>query len=233
MKLKILSWNIWFGTYLDKVIQYLQQSRADIICLQEVTQTPEGKNNISENIARTLGYSYVYATGMDLRPWGKPLVMGEAILSKYPIISSKTHVLSKTESRIALQADIQVANNVLHIFNTHLLHTHQQPSEIQEEQARTLISVVPKQSALVMGDFNATPDSNAIQIMGKALTQVDGNTTIPTWSVYPEGCEECKPSGVKIRLDYMFATDDLKTETFQVVESDGSDHLPISAEIDI
>lgn len=232
MTIHLLSWNIWFGTYYEKVLKYLQHSHADIIGLQEVTQTPEGNDNIGEKLARKLGYSYVYATGMDLRPYGKPLVMGNAILSRFPIQTSRTHILSpKKESRSAIQADILIDHSVLHVVSTHLVHTHQQPSSIQKKQARDLITKLPKDCLIVMGDFNATPDTHCIQIMRKALRKVDGNSTKPTWSVYPEGCTVCSPKSLSIRLDYFFVTQDIRTKNFRIEQTDGSDHLPISMDV--
>ena len=233
MKVHILSWNIWFGTHFDKVTDFLRRSRADIIGLQEVTQTPEGKNNIGEPLAKKLGYSYVYATGMDLRKYGKPLVMGNAVLSKYPIVGHKTHFLAKTDSRVAVQADIQVSNTQLHVLSTHLIHTHQQPSIIQEEQAKDLISVMPKNQAIVMGDFNATPDSKTIQLLNSSLRNADNDLTQPTWSTVPAECEVWLPKGLDIRLDYIFTTHDIQPKKFTVEDSDGSDHLPISLDIEV
>ena len=124
MRIKIISWNIWFGTYSDKIKDFLKHENADIISLQEVTQTPEGKNNIAKYLATELGYNYVYATGMDLRDFGKKMVMGNAVLSKYSIHLSKIHKLSKTASHVAIQADIQLNNYIYHIVSTHLIHTH-------------------------------------------------------------------------------------------------------------
>lgn len=232
MIIKILSWNIWFGTYLDKVTEFLKNSDADIVGLQEVTQTPDGKKNIATNLAQKLGYSYVYATGMDLRPYGKEFVMGNVILSKYPIIASKTHILSKTDSRIAIQADIDIKGKILHAFSTHFLHTHQQPSIIQEEQAHTLVSVLPKDNTIVMGDFNATPESKTVAIIQKKFQKADGENNTPTWSVYQRTEECCKEiAHVVVRLDYIFVTSDIHVRKSSIEQSDGSDHLPISAEV--
>lgn len=233
MLIKLISWNIWFGTYLDKVIDFLQKSHADIIGLQEVTQTPESENNLAVHLAKELEYYYVYATGMDLRKYGKPLVMGNAVLSKYPILSSQTHLLSKTDSRVAIQADIQIENTQFHILSTHLIHTHQKPSSIQEEQARYLISVLPKEKAIVMGDFNATPESNAIQLLANEFHNAGSDLTQPTWSVYPEGCDVCLPQGLTTRLDYIFTTYDITQKQFKIIQSDASDHLPIVLEIEL
>lgn len=232
MKLKILSWNIWLGgVYLDKITDFLRSFKADIVGLQEVTQTPQGKKNIAQQLAQELGYEWVYATGMDLRPYGKNLVMGNAVLSKYPIISKRTHTLSKTDTRTAIQADLSVNKTVIHVLSTHLLHTHQQPSIIQEEQAETLAAAAPKERTIIMGDFNATPDSRTVQILRTSFRKADGDSVQPTWSVYPQEC--CDTHGLTIRLDYMFVTPDVRTKKFAIENSDGSDHVPISAEMEV
>ena len=83
-----------------------------------------------------------------------------------------------------------------------------------------------------MGDFNATPESNAVRKTAKVLTDTDAQS-LPTWSVYPAGCEDCNPQRIDTRLDYIFVTPDLKVNTFEVGESRGSDHLPIIATIEL
>lgn len=231
MKLEVLSWNVWYGTQLDKVSSFIKDSKADIIGLQEVTQTPEGTKNLAEELSRDLGFQYAYANGADARSWGKNFFIGNAVLSRFPIVSRQTHILSKENSRSAIQADIMIDGRLVHVFSTHFLHTHQKPSIIQEEQARTLVSVVPDSHAIVMGDFNATPESATLAIMKQKLRKTDGESQTPTWSLYEEGC--CKTNGVTVRLDYIFVTHDIQVLQTTVRSSDGSDHLPISADIEL
>lgn len=233
MNVEVLSWNIWYESQIDKVHEQLKKSNADIIGLQEVSQSPDGKNNVGQKIASELGYSYVYKTAMDLRPYGTPLVMGNAVLSKYPIEGSKSYILSKTDSRVAVQANIRIKDTILHVLSTHLVHTHQKPSLIQEEQAKTLIASLPKNHTVVMGDFNATPESNAVIIMEKNFQRPKGDVNSPTWSMYPEGCKVCLPQTLNTRLDYFFVTSDIRATNFRVVQSTASDHLPISMTIEV
>lgn len=232
MEIKIISWNIWFGKFYDTVVDFLAKSEAPIIGLQEVTQTKTGKNNIGQKLARKLGYNYTYATGMDLEPHGIPLVMGNAVLSKYPIISTQVHNLSQSQNRVAVQANIQVNKDIIHIISAHLLHTHQHESPTQNEQAKNLSSLVPKTKTVIMGDFNSTPTSSPIKIMcEKFNTPTD--ITKPTWSMYPEGCEECLPQELNIRLDYFFTSKDIVYKDFKIHSSKGSDHLPMSITIEV
>jgi len=223
MRLKILSWNIWIDGYFDQIVDSLKNSNADIIGLQEVQTDDPGRNVIG--FLTKLGYSHVFAP---VPKTGKRKVNdGPAVFSRHSIFSSETYTLSETNSRMAVRADVQVGTEVLHVFSTHLLHTHQQHSDVQNEQVENLIKLLPHERTIVMGDFNATPDSEVIRSVRSVLNDSDLSSA-PTWSVYPEGCDVCDPQSIDTRLDYIFTTPDLKTFSPAVGSSKGSDHLPIS-----
>ncbi|MFA5877464.1 MAG: endonuclease/exonuclease/phosphatase family protein [Candidatus Paceibacterota bacterium] len=228
MQLKVLSWNIWDEGHFDEIAQFLKSSEADIIGLQEVL--PFSKNIPIIEFLTSLGYKHVYAPAR--LSSGEREEMGNAVFSKYPIVSNAVHVLSEENKRIAVQADIAVEGKIVYVFSVHLLHTHQQSSGIQELQAENLLKVLPQERVIVMGDFNAIPESVAVQKMRSVLTDTD-TTSAPTWSVYPEGCPVCNPQKIDIRLDYIFVSSDIKTITSTVEVSNGSDHLPISAIIEM
>lgn len=230
MKIKILSWNIWGGKYLDGVVDFLQAAHADIIGLQEVVE--EGSGNSAQTIAEKLGYQYVcYGRAMSMSVEGKEVTLGNAVISKYPIVESKRHVLSDEKSRVAVQADIKIGNETLHVFSAHLVHTHQKPSDIQEKQTDTLTSLLPKEKTVLMGDFNALPESSVIRRMNEVLVNTESKASTPTWSVYPEKC--CPMKSVQCKLDYIFTTPDLKSESFVVSSSKASDHLPVSVVLEL
>jgi endonuclease/exonuclease/phosphatase family metal-dependent hydrolase len=229
MDIKILSWNIWIDGHLEEIKNLLQQMEADIIGLQEVKDDDPSLDVI--NYLTEQGYQHIFAPIR--KTWGDKVYNdGPAVFSKYPILMSQTYLLSKENARGAARADIQVGEKVLHVFSTHLLHTHQKYSEIQTEQVESLINLLPPDNTIVMGDFNATPDSNAIKRMRDELIDTDPSSA-PTWSVYPEGCSECKPQKIDTRLDYIFVSPDIKTMSPKVESSKGSDHLPISVTISI
>lgn len=240
MKLKILSWNIWCGTYLDEVIKFLKTVDADIIALQEVTEDTRG--NISELIAKELGYKYVYTIDADM-PYKylpgyksddeRTIKMGNAILSKYEIISSKEHQLVENQKRTTIEANIKIGDIIINVFSIHLRHTHQKQLDLQDLQADNLLMLLPFKNTIVMGDFNSLPESSVIKKINESLqnTEIEFNT--PTWSVYREGCAECLIDKVIYKLDYIFTSKDIKSNSFKVYDSRGSDHLPISVIIEI
>jgi endonuclease/exonuclease/phosphatase family metal-dependent hydrolase len=227
MKLKILSWNIWYDGHFDIISKFLAEADADIIGIEEIVPNDLQRNIIG--FLEKLGYHYIVAPVLTIKD-GR--IMSNAIFSKYPIISSETYLLSEEKSRNVLRAYIKIGDETLHVFCTHLLHTHQQPSEIQKLQIENLIKVLSKEKTILMGDFNATPESNTIGKISKVLVNTDSKQE-PTWCVYKEGCSVCNLEKVSIRLDYIFASQDLKTDSSKVYQSKGSDHLPISVNIEI
>lgn len=244
MKLKILSWNIWGGRHIDGVLDLLKTADADIIALQEVIQ--EGDTNTALRIAERLQYEAVHALAMPISSkWTGPvrekeetLIFGNAILSKHKIISSKSYELSAGESRIALSADISINDSLLHIFSVHLKHIHvtrNDPKivEVHNGQADKLVALLPLEKVVVMGDFNAPPESYTITKMRSVLQDAEKDSATPTWSTYSEGCDICRPENVAHKLDYIFTSKDIKADAFSVYQSKASDHLPISAIIEI
>jgi len=241
MKLKILSWNIWCGTYLDEVIKFLKTANADIIALQEVVEDERG--NLVEIIAKELGYEYVHAIGMNMpvrflpkyeKDDKRTIKFGTAILSKYKIIDSRIYELVDENKRLVIGTDIKIRNETLHIFSIHLKHTHQKSLEIQDAETENLLRLLPEKNTVVMGDFNALPESTVIETMSQVLKNAGENSTTPTWSVYKDGCTCITKDGEIIyQLDYIFTSKDIKTNSFKVYESKASDHLPISAMIEI
>ncbi len=239
MNLKILSWNIWGGQHLPAIIEFLGKEKPDIIGLQEVIEDLNGADNVAKTIAQKLRYEWFFHPTYEvetkrlyhlLKP--RTVRMGNAILSKYRMGKTKTHRLSDENARFAVEADIKVESRNLHFFSTHFQHTHQQPSALQERQAKNLLKAIPHENAIVMGDFNATPESACLAIMNAGMKNTDTKFK-PTWSIYSEGCPVCRPKKLDTRLDYIFTTPDLKASHFTAHHSEGSDHLPISIHLKI
>lgn len=229
MELKILSWNIWIDGYFDKIIDFLKASDADIIGLQEV-RADDSTRDVVEYLTG-LGYQHAFAPIKQV--WGgKTWHHGPAVFSKYDIRRVEKYDLSDTDNRAAVRADIQVAGTTLHVLSTHLIHTHQQESHEQEKQGANLLKVIPSERTIVMGDFNAMPDSAVIQSFKKVLIDADP-ASLPTWSMYKAGCPKCSPPDISIRLDYIFTTKDIKTRSYKVEQSTGSDHLPVSVIVEL
>ncbi len=230
MKLKILSWNIWCSGIYSEIEKFLKDNNPDIILLQEVMDKDPKLPVV--NLLKDMGYEYVYIPVIEVDWLEGGYKMGNAIFSKYPIVSSKEHWLSVQKPRLALQADIKIEDKIFHFFSIHLLHTHQQESEIQNEQINDLLKVLPKERVIIGGDFNSVPESYVIKKMEENFNNSDKSNN-PTWCLYEDGCPRCKKTVLDIRLDYIFLSNDIKSFEPKVEESKASDHLPISVIIEI
>lgn len=229
MQVKVLSWNIWVDGKFEECKTLLNRINADVIGLQEVQDNDPERDVIG--FLAELGYRHVFA--MTEHTWGgKTYRIGPALFTRLPLVNSGTFLVNNSDPRAVAWMDIEMNGKTLRVFNVHLLHTHQKESTMQEGEAVRLIEKLPTGNAIVIGDFNATPESAVIRRMNEVLVNTDSSLS-PTWSVYREGCHTCNPQAVSIRLDYIFASKDLKTHSPKVEDSKGSDHLPISVVVEV
>ena len=124
--MKILCLNAWGGKLFDKLIPYLQQSNADVICLQEVVHSPatdrdwltyrdedhvlEQRANLFDDIAGTLSdYAATFCPASQGVLWqGKtsfPSQWGIATFVKrtIPIMCTKLFLTTAMEGTHALE----------------------------------------------------------------------------------------------------------------------------------
>lgn len=227
----MVTWNIFAGQQLNGVITLLKELDADCIALQEVLQEIDGTGNQAEEIAKALGMYMVYAPTRTLTPRGsyvldhfgisRPMDWGNAILSTHPILTHRVHHLSVSEKhqRIALEANISMDKEICTVFSTHLVGGHEEGIDaLRLEQATRLTSLVPATRTIVMGDFNANPESDVFKMLSTVLKS-----------------SEPDPSRVPTRkgeqIDYIFMTADFHAQLTEMPRSLASDHFPLVARI--
>ena len=219
-QLKVISWNIWGGKNLQEIIDCLRETNADIIALQEVLQDEDGKNNNAEEIAKALGYEWVFKSTNTLTPSMSYLLQeqhiesnkqwGNALLSKHPIIENESFILSEKNSRTAIKIVIPFENKNITIFSTHLVHAAHSV-EVRLEQVSNLLQLVSNNNTIVAGDFNDIPESESVSNM---------------LNVMYKGAD-ISPTNEDRRIDYIFTTKDIHVIEDGVIHSQASDHLPI------
>ncbi len=141
----------------ERIISVLQELNADILCLQEVVNDPTGEGQWNQAHAIADAFPGFHVAFGVTRPFHEG-TYGNMTLSRFPIVSWKTHDLSRErrEPRGVLQTEIEVRGKVVHVFNVHLGTGHME----RRYQARKLLNpevleqpgfVGPR---LVLGDFN-------------------------------------------------------------------------------
>jgi endonuclease/exonuclease/phosphatase family metal-dependent hydrolase len=168
---------------LDMVIREFRQIDADILALQEASESRR-HGNVPARLAEALGLQYVYAPATD-RVFQLPLLdkgivaamgfkEGAAVLSRWPITASETWDLprcrSRLEPRILLQADIDSPWGPLRIFSTHTARGDDCQMERVGEIVRNGHAPGP---SILMGDFNTVETSKILTILRDEAGFVD------------------------------------------------------------
>jgi endonuclease/exonuclease/phosphatase family metal-dependent hydrolase len=162
----------------DEIPAWIRRLEPDVVCLQEIVQTPDGRNQATELAAASGDWSVAYAG----RPLHDDVLFGNAILSRWPI--DATHECDLPHE----PAEGEVQRVVLHartrgldVYSTHLNWRFHEGA-IRERQVLALASFVDETAApdsplppVVAGDFNADPDSNEIRFLA-GLGSLDGRS---------------------------------------------------------
>jgi len=228
---KVATWNLWWrhGSWEQRLLaiqSVLKEQKADIICLQEVWAEVgvDGRSQAQE-LADALGFHVTFDAD-NVKEGG--LKLGNAILSRWPILSTSTKSLpapkkgeGENEKRICLRADIDGPRGLLQVYTAHLnWKLHESAVRVaQLTEVCKFMEATRKPSSLspviLCGDLNAVPDSDEIRMLvGKTKPAVDGMVLMDAWdvagagpgltwdNVNPWAARELIPSR---RLDYVFA----------------------------
>jgi endonuclease/exonuclease/phosphatase family metal-dependent hydrolase len=195
--LNVATLNIWnrsgpWPERLALIRRELEALGAPIVGLQEVmrlvtagTVEPlSDEHDQAFELARGLGYAIAYGVAAD---YGNGLLMGNALLSRFPIAESTTFRLpdqGTREGRSLLYAVLETPHGRQPVFVTHLNWRPEQ-GFVRLKQVVFIVEHIEKLCPpnatgtlppILMGDFNAEPDSDEMRYL-RGLHVVDGKST--------------------------------------------------------
>jgi endonuclease/exonuclease/phosphatase family metal-dependent hydrolase len=186
--ISVVTINIWnkqgpWPRRLEILRRQLAALDPDLIALQEVMHLPGAGANQAEELAQPLDFRVAYATAWPIA--GGPLELGNALLSRWPILEQRTFTLpverSGEEGRSLLYALVDAPAGRLPVYVTHLswqFHV----SHVRAQQVRAVDDAVRETAGagvlppILMGDFNAEPESDEIRFL-RGLTALGGRGT--------------------------------------------------------
>ena len=203
-----------FPTLFD-TIDFLKQSNADIICLQEVNESARAGFQVSSFKEELKMNSHFGANVVDLG-----FNYGLVTYSKYPIKGEEHIYLSSfREQRGMLHTVVKVDYRKLNIINIHLgLGNKERKKQINELQ--NYIKGLKKDYFVVLGDFNEGNLSLDDEIIIDVAEKLN-KSNILTFSTELD------------RIDYMFVSNNIEVKSYEVLIKNMSDHYPIVAKISI
>jgi endonuclease/exonuclease/phosphatase family metal-dependent hydrolase len=224
-KLSVLTLNIWNkqGPWLERLPLIRKEIAAlgpDVIGLQEVLHQDGVRPNQADEVAAELGYYTAYASAWHI---GGGLQFGNAILSRFPIAHAEHFTLPGEptgETRGLLFARLEAPCGMVPVFVTHLdwqLHhgfVRERQVAFIAERVKTL-APVGEFPPVLMGDFNAEPDSDEIRYLRGFTTRLgrsvyfadcfaaagDGS---PGWTFARSNPFAAKAREPNRRIDYIF-----------------------------
>jgi len=228
--IKIVSYNIrravdiYGRKDLEQVVKVLKAINADIVALQEVEMVPGigSQSKQAHTLAKILNMNYAYEPVHRLK-FGS---VGNAILSRYPILNEVHHTLPDSrEERGCLQTEIDIAGTSISFFNMHL-----GLSQVSRYRHLKYIILPIMQASFIppilAGDMNATPRMREMRMLTEHLQDTFCHNSGIQEHTYPADCP-------RVRIDYIFIDDKSTCTGFRIIKAEASDHLPVMATIDI
>lgn len=247
-QIKFIQVNIYKGKYLDALIKFLNEQKADFVSMQEVASGDIGyfgdKNtNIYEKILKDTGYFGYFESDQEFSD--SPIsVTGNAVLSKYPIKSTNylevckfrpmtvaefsDPVFFSKDSHTLVDATVNFEGKNIHILSDHGAWAAPPTDTKETIEGATKIANYLKslKEPFIFGiDFNAVIQSKTVGIVNCVANNLLFESGI-LQTTHPE-IHKIAPRGFLI--DFIFTSSEFKLISIEAPEIIVSDHLPVVA----
>jgi endonuclease/exonuclease/phosphatase family metal-dependent hydrolase len=234
-----MTYNIHFGDPdLSKIAEVICAAEPDVVALQEVDVHFSERSGFADQaaeIASKCGMEFRYGPIYDMPPLepGKPnRQFGPAILTRFPVVSWKNHLLTRLSTQAEgpptpmpgfLQVTLDVAGTEVDVFSTHL--DYRRDPAVRTAQVAEMLAILgtPSRPTILMGDMNAGPGQEELAPLFARLRDAWAGHTDPGNTVPVDA-----PTN---RIDYIFLAGPLRAASARVLDTTASDHRPVVAEL--
>jgi endonuclease/exonuclease/phosphatase family metal-dependent hydrolase len=245
MRVKFICLNLELGgKMIDRIVEFFQKEDPDILALQEVYNGQalklEKRLRSFEFLKQKLGFDHALFSPavIDVYREGK-LEQGNAILSKFPILDTKTvfydvpiqertHIEGPGDytltPRNLQRAAVDIAKIKINIFNTQgIWNFDGNDNERRIKMSEVIVREIKgRENVILAGDFNTWPETETMKMIGNNLTNVFQNKIPTTFNM-----KRKNPEFIPMIVDYMFVSPNLKIIDHYCPSVDISDHLPL------
>ena len=231
---RVLTYNIHHGEGMDRridlprIARVIGEARPDLVALQEVhagTRLAKGLDQAAE-LGRLTGMEARFAEAMPYQGGS----YGEAVLSRWPILTNRTIALPATaghEPRAAAEIRVRSPAGELVFTGTHLDHV--QDPENRMRQAGALLAAQEGDGAtpaILAGDLNCGPGSAPYRLLERVWASAWGGAAAPSWPA----------DGPARDLDHVLVRPAGRWRVLEVRvlgEAVASDHRPVLAVLEL
>ena len=257
--MKLVSFNI--GIKIDnneKITGFLKENNCDIVGLQEsirhlndtVFKQYQSATFIEKSLAKTHPHTFFaplwlsdkfIKNGEIHREFGGKIEQGNHIISKFPIVSAQSLFYYENyslirdisrfyeidHSRNVCSMTLDINGKLLKVLNLHgIWNKTRLGDERTMHQCKFALNEALKDGlpTIIIGDFNLSPESESIKLFDKHFRNLTRESNVKTTR-----SKDREPSVV----DYIFTNDKIKVNSFKVIDTDISDHLPLILDFDV
>jgi endonuclease/exonuclease/phosphatase family metal-dependent hydrolase len=221
---------VWPARHLRNIEQQIVTYRPQVIALQEICAGEV--DAVRSDLENYYGLTYHVAHGDVLNrlarcfPYGR--AFGNAILSAAPVtdVVNHTYQAGGSEARGYVAVTTTVNGQSTRVFGTHLAQFGSQ-SAVRALQVQDLAATAAQyQNAIVLGDFNSTPNAPELNDMWAFFQDADPNCAPPANS----GCKITHPGAGK-KFDYIWLHREAYTPPGVGSHDNFSDHNLVHADL--
>lgn len=194
--MRVMTWNVWwrFGNWRGRqpaILEQLRRERPDLLGLQEVWTDAE--TNQAAWLAKELGMHYAFGAPSDQQRWrdrvNDPSAgFGVAILSRWPLRDEQVFDLPQDSSRPLLSLTVDAPHATIPFLTTHLSampfgNSARRLAQLEFVARHAATLPVTDHPPVVVGDFNAEPESDELRRFGGHLTPpiIEGQIFVDAW----------------------------------------------------
>jgi endonuclease/exonuclease/phosphatase family metal-dependent hydrolase len=232
--MKILFLNAWKGRLAGPISTFIKQQvrDTDVFCFQEAH---EPMQSLCHDLLADYNKVIANKTVSEVNDFCQATYARKNI----DIVSSDTVFADQTDVGLAIDLQIKISGQNMHIVN---VHGASRPSDKLDTPARIefssgLIERLKSKTGprVIGGDFNAFPSTQSIRTFRESgyrdlIYDFDIRNTRNrfSWEKYPDDDEATR----QYFSDYAFVSNGVIVKKFSVLGDEVSDHLPLSLELD-
>jgi endonuclease/exonuclease/phosphatase family metal-dependent hydrolase len=196
--LRVVQWNINSTTNMTPVVDFLMTLQPDLISLNEVYKysTDNRPQKIVDQLQARTGQTWYYHWAQIS---GASSGVGVAVLSRFPIEDTDTHLLSYGRSAALIK--VTVNGRPVHFVSTHLDHQYSSRRLTQVRELKSWLTQFAEQR-IVAGDFNWYPGTTEINEM--ASTYYDAWAVAKSKGTATSAASNPNGNTRNNRIDYVF-----------------------------
>jgi endonuclease/exonuclease/phosphatase family metal-dependent hydrolase len=206
--------------YLLDIAALIKKTQADVVGLQEVVHH-EGETNPEEILAAETGMHACFIEAHE----GRRLTLGNAILTRGPIVKSAVHELPwrLPERRILLEVETMIEDRPVTVFNTHLVHLSHASRILRRGQAQAVAKRLQacKNGHVLIGDLNCSPHAGELLCLRQHSGVHKHHKELRTWPAR-------RPW---ITYDHIWPGGGLEVVEARTLDLHVSDHRPVLARL--